>query len=161
MTEAALARLDHAALRFNQAAIIAALAAAFVLDAPWLAALVGLVMAAGALLGRPGFLPLYRALRAAGLLRPDVIADHAEPHRFAQALGAAVLLAAAGAFAVGWSAAGWGLAALVAGLAALNLFGGFCAGCALYYWLSRLHLPGFTRQPPPGARAGQRPPRSP
>lgn len=152
--------VDHAALRLNQAAVILALAAGFVADAPWMAALVGLVMAAGALTGRPGFLPLYRLLRALRLLRPDVIPDHPEPHRFAQALGAVFLLIASVGFAAGGDAWGWGLAAVVAALAALNLIGGFCVGCAFYYWLGRLGLPGFTRQPPPGARAGQRPPGS-
>ncbi len=45
---------------------------------------------------------------------------------------------------------GWGLVWLVAALAALNAFAGFCVGCAMYYWLSRWHLPGFDKTPPPG-----------
>ena len=42
-------------------------------------------------------------------------------------------------------------------LAALNLFAGFCVGCAVYYWLQKLGLPGFTRQPPAGIVPGMRP----
>ena len=52
---------------------------------------------------------------------------------------------------------GWGLVWLVAALAALNLFGGFCVGCAVYYWLNRLNLPGFTQSPPEGTFPGMRP----
>ena len=39
------------------------------------------------------------------------------------------------------------LAWLVIGLAALNLFVGFCAGCFVYYRLNRLGVPGFTQSP--------------
>ncbi|MCA9974174.1 MAG: DUF4395 family protein, partial [Anaerolineales bacterium] len=42
---------------------------------------------------------------------------------------------------------GWTLAWVVVGLAALNLFLGFCAGCFVYYQLTRLGVPGFTRRP--------------
>ena len=52
---------------------------------------------------------------------------------------------------------GWALAWLVVALAALNLFGGFCVGCAVYYWLNLLHLPGFVKAPPAGTFPGLRP----
>jgi hypothetical protein len=42
---------------------------------------------------------------------------------------------------------GWSLAGVVALLAALNLFLGFCAGCFVYYQLNRLHVPGFVHRP--------------
>jgi len=42
-------------------------------------------------------------------------------------------------------------------LAAVNLFAGVCVGCAIYYWLARLHVPGFSKSPPPGALPGRRP----
>ncbi len=49
---------------------------------------------------------------------------------------------------------------LVAALAALNLFVGFCAGCFMYYMLARLRVPGFSKAPPasasfPGLRPGR------
>ena len=34
---------------------------------------------------------------------------------------------------------------------------GFCAGCAVYYWLGKLRLPGFVKDPPPGTFPGMRP----
>jgi hypothetical protein len=52
---------------------------------------------------------------------------------------------------------GWSLVWLVVALAALNAFGGFCVGCAVYYWLSRFNLPGFTKQPPAGTFPGMKP----
>ena len=67
---------------------------------------------------------------------------------------AAVVLLYAGAAFVG---AGWALVWLVVALAALNLFVGFCAGCAVYYWLGKLRLPGFVKSPPPGTFPGMRP----
>ena len=49
------------------------------------------------------------------------------------------------------------LLVLVAALAALNAFGGFCVGCAVYYWLARFNLPGFGKQPPNGTFPGMKP----
>jgi len=149
--------VDHNALRANQGSIIALLLIAFVLDAPGLAAGVGAVMLLGTLAGKIGFLPVYRSLRRLRLAAPDILQDNPEPHRFAQGLGAVVLLGGAAAFVAGAPALGWGLVWLVIGLASLNLFGGFCAGCAVYYWFNRLGLPGFSQAPPPGAFPGRRP----
>jgi molybdopterin converting factor small subunit len=157
-TGAGLRRVDHAALRTNQAMIIGALLGAFIADAPWLVLLVAAVMALGSALGVPGFVPLYRLLRSARLLRPDIVPDNPEPHRFAQVLGAAFLFAGSVALALGFPAVGWALAWIVIGLAALSLFGGLCVGCMMYYWLSRLGAPGFSKSPPAGARPGRRPP---
>jgi hypothetical protein len=100
---------------------------------------------------------VYWALRRLGLLKPDLIPDNPEPHRFAQGLGALVLLGGVAAFLAGLPSLGWGLVWLVIALAALNLFGGFCAGCAVYYWFNRLGLPGFSQSPPPGTFPGRRP----
>jgi len=77
--------------------------------------------------------------------------DNPEPHRFSQGLGGVFMLAGSLALWAGYAALGWGLVWLVAALAALNAFGGFCVGCALYYWLGRLSVPGFHKSPPAGA----------
>ncbi len=155
---APLQKVDHSALRTNQAMIIGLLLAAFVADSPWLAALVMLVMAYGTLRRQPGFKIVYSGLlKPRGWIKPDVINDNSEPHVFAQGFGAAVLFGAVAALVGGLPALGWGLVWLVIALAALNLFVGFCAGCAVYYWLNRLHLPGFVKTPPAGTRPGMRP----
>jgi len=153
-----LTKVDHSALRVNQVAIITLNILAFVLDLPWLAALVAAVMILGAVLKTPGFGFIYRfALKPAGLVKPDVLLDNPEPHRFAQGLGGAFMLAGSLALWAGFAALGWGLVWLVAGLAALNAFGGFCVGCAMYYWLNRLNIPGFYKPPPAGTFPGMRP----
>jgi hypothetical protein len=134
------ASVDHTALRVNQAAIIAFLALGFVLDLPWLVVFVCAVMAIGTAFAPAAlFQRIYRdVLRPAGLLRPDIRIESATPHRFAQGLGAAVLLAASLALLSGAAAIGWGLTFVVIALAAINLFFGFCAGCFVFFQLQRL-----------------------
>lgn len=153
-----LQKVDHAALRTNQAFIIALSVAAFIVNAPWLAALVAIIMALGTWRKAPGFGPVYSSvLKPRGWVQPDVLADNPEPHRFAQGFGAAVLGVGAAALFAGLPEVGWALTWLVVALAALNLFGGFCVGCALYYWLHRLHVPGFAKAPPTDTFPGMRP----
>jgi len=152
-----LTKVDHTAIKTNQAVIITMNILAFIINAPWLAGLVALVMIAGTLLKAPGFKFIYRILRSAGLAKPDVLLDNPEPHRFAQGFGGVVMLAGTVSLLAGATVLGWGLVWLVAALAALNLFGGFCVGCAVYYWLSRLHIPGFTKLPPENTLPGMRP----
>ncbi len=151
--------VDHAAIRTNQAVLIVLLAAAFVLNIPWLVGGVAFIMLAGSLvLRKPGFFWVYtRLLRPLKLARPDIIPDHPEPHLFAQGFGSVVLWGALVALLLGAAAAGWALVWLVIALASLNLFAGFCAGCFVYYWLNRLHLPGFDQQAPQGSLPGVRP----
>ncbi len=150
--------IDQSALRTNQTLIVALVVGAFVADAAWLVALVMLVMAYGTARRQPGFRAVYtRLLRPRRWVKPDVVQDNPEPHLFAQGFGAVVLLAATAALWAGLPALGWGLAWLVVALAALNVFVGFCVGCAVYYWLNRLHLPGFAKAPPPGTFPGMRP----
>jgi hypothetical protein len=134
------APLDRTALRVNQASIIALLAVGFVLDQPWLVAFVCAVMAVGTAFPRAAlFQRFYRdVLRPAGVLRPDMHIEDAAPHRFAQGLGAAVLLAASVSLFGGAATLGWGLAFVVIALAAINLIFGFCAGCFVYFQLHRL-----------------------
>ncbi len=141
-------RVDHSALRVNQAFIIAFLALAFVLNAVWLVAFVAAVMLLGTAVPRLSlFKAVYgRVLRPAGLVKPDVVVDNPEPHRFAQGFGGVVLLAAIAALLAGVTVAGWALVGVVVVLAALNLFLGFCAGCFVYYQLNRLGVPGFARR---------------
>ena len=153
-------KVDHSALRVNQAAIISLLTLAFVFNAPWLVAVVAFIMLLGTALGGPGFQWIYAGfLKPRGIVRPDVVEDNPQPHVFAQGMGGTVLLIALAGFVLGIPVAGWALASLVVALAALNLFVGFCAGCFVYYWLVRLHLPGFGAKPPQGTFPGMRPSR--
>jgi hypothetical protein len=153
-----LKKVDHNALKFNQITIILLTVLAFVLNLAWLAGGVAVVMLLGTLLGVPGFGFIYKyALKPAGLVRPHVLLDNPEPHRFAQGFGGVVLFAGAAVVYLGIPVLGWGLAWVVAALAALNAFGGFCVGCFIYYWLARIHAPGFTKNPPEGTFPGMKP----
>jgi len=138
-------KVDHSALRTNQAFIIGLLVIAFVLDARWLVALVAAVMLIGTIFPK---IALFKAaywylLKPVKIARPDVRRDNPEPHLFAQGVGGGVLLVAMLAFVANAAGLGWALAWIVVALAALNLFAGICVGCLMYYWFNRLGLPGF------------------
>ena len=155
---AELTKIDHSALKANQLVIIALNIAAYIFVLPWLAAFVSLVMLAGTALGQPGFNLLYRyLLKPSGLLKPEIIPDNPEPHRFAQGFGGVVMLGGAAALFLGAPTLGWILVWLVTALAGLNAFGGFCVGCFVYYWLARIKAPGFNKQPPADTFPGMRP----
>jgi hypothetical protein len=157
-----LVPVDHSALKTNQAVIITLLIIAFVLNLPWLVALVCAIMLAGSLiLKRPGFYLVYeKILKPTGWIKADVLQDNREPHVFAQGVGGVFLLVSSLALFLGASLAGWILNWIVVALAALNLFAGFCVGCAMYYWLHQLNIPGFSRSAPQGSFPGMRPEKS-
>ena len=51
---------------------------------------------------------LYRGLlRPTGLVKPDVIADHPEPHRFAMLVGGVLAVLSAILLVAGFPVAGW------------------------------------------------------
>lgn len=158
MTNQTLQKVDHAALKANQLAIITLNIVAFIFNLPIFAAIVAVVMGIGSLLKVPGFLPLYRYFfKPFNILKPDVLDDNPEPHRFSQILGFIFMTAGSVALYLGSTALGWGLVWLVVALASLNAFGGFCVGCAFYYWLARLNVPGFSKTPPVGFFPGMKP----
>ena len=149
MSQLSAHKVDQSALRTNQAFIIGLLVLAFVLNSVWLVAFVGVVMLVGTAVPTLAlFKRIYQhILRPNGLVKPDVIPDNPEPHRFAQGFGGVVVALAVIAFITGLPVLGWSLTWLVVALAALNLFLGFCAGCFVYYQLNRLGVPGFVRSP--------------
>ncbi len=141
--------VDHSALRTNQSFIIGLLLLAFVLNLPIGVAFVSAVMLLGTFFPQAALFKQFylRILKPRGLVQPDVIEDNPEPHNFSQGLGGIFNLLATVALLVGAPVVGWGLAWIVIGLAALNLFAGFCVGCFIYYQLSQRNVPGFTQQP--------------
>jgi hypothetical protein len=158
MTSQPLQKVDHSALKTNQLLIISLSILAFIFDMPALAAFVALVMGIGSALKVPGFGFIYKyLLKPRGWIKPDVLDDNPEPHRFSQLLGFLFMTAGSIALFSGAAILGWSLVWLVIALAALNAFGGFCVGCAVYYWLSRFQLPGFNKQPPAGTFPGMKP----
>ena len=94
------------------------------------------------------FKRIYRhILQPVGLVKPHVIEDNPEPHRFSQGLGGMFVALATLALLVELPIVGWALVWLVVILAGLNLFLGFCAGCFIYYQLHKLGVPGFRISP--------------
>lgn len=142
-------KVDESALKVNQAFIIGLLLLAFVLDSVWLVGFVGVVMLLGTAVSSLSlFKRIYQhVLKPADLVKPQIITDNPEPHRFAQGFGGVVVALAVIALLAGQSIVGWALVGLVIVLAVLNLFLGFCAGCFVYYQLNRLGVPGFARSP--------------
>lgn len=143
-TRSSSGRFDRTAVRVNQAAMVGLLLIAFLFNLPWLVPFMAAVLLVGTLDSRLAlFQRIYRdILRPSGLLKPDVRTEDAAPHRFAQGIGAAVLIAASAGLLAGLATLGWTLVLLVVTLAAINLFFGFCAGCFLYLQLSRVRSDG-------------------
>lgn len=135
-------QVDHNAIKFGQVTIMVAVAAAWVLDLPALVAGMAAVLLASVVWPARG--PLRLAYRHAAIalrvVRPHLVVDEAAPHRFSQGVGVVFLAASAAALYLGAPLLGWGLAALVGVLAAVNVFWNFCAGCFLYYQLRRAGL---------------------
>lgn len=137
-------KLDAHLLKFSQAGVVLLTALAFVLQQPFVVAVAALILLMSAL--APAISPfrlLYRWVALPlRLLRPRIVEDDPAPHRFAQGVGAAFLVAATiTLFALPAAPAiGWTLDLIVFALATLNLTVGFCAGCFVYFHLGRLGL---------------------
>jgi hypothetical protein len=158
MTSQNLQKVDHSVLKSHQIIIIVLNLLAFILNQPILAAFVALMMGIGAALKTPGFGFVYKyILKPRSWMKPDVLDDNPEPHRFSQIVGYVFMLAGSIALFFGSAVLGWILVWIVIALASLNAFGGFCVGCAVYYWLARFNVPGFGKQPPAGTFPGMKP----
>ncbi len=130
--------IDPRGPRFNQAVLATALVVGFLADWRPVVPVFAVVLLAGAALGpRYGpFLALYaKAIRPR--LGPPSELEDPRPPRFASAVGVAFLAAGTLAFLAGSTAAGWGLALIVAALAALSATTGVCVGCEVYLLLTR------------------------
>ncbi len=137
-----LLRVDHNAIKFSQVSTTVFVVIAFLTDAGWLIALLALILIASTAAPQWGaFRLLYdRVVRPLGWIRPNVLADDPAPHRFAQGVGATVLVFSVVAIALSASLLGWGLAWLVGILALVNVLFDFCAGCFIYHQLRRFGL---------------------
>jgi hypothetical protein len=138
-------RVDRNTLRTNQAFIVGMTVLAFVLGdevGRWIVLATGVVLAAGTLYSPLAlFKQVHRSvLLPLGVLRANVQPEDPMPHQFAQAVGAAFLLASAAALFGGAITVGWTLNWIVTALAFINLTVQFCAGCFVYLQLDRVGL---------------------
>lgn len=152
MAAISLRKVDHSGLKTGQAATIILLIVAFVLNSTLgtlLVALVAIAQLLGALdLPFAPYRLLYQQIvKPLGVVKPHVINDNPEPHRFAMLVGALFNGVATLALIANAATLAWVLVAIVVVLANLNFWLNFCAGCWMYYQLNRLGIPGFTQAP--------------
>ena len=124
--------IDARAPRTNQAVVALLTLTALATGWWWLASLMGLQLLIGLTLGRRFCLPCLAYFE---LLQPRLgegPLEDSRPPRFANLIGASVLLTATLLFLLGADLAGWALVTLVAALASLSAVTGFCTGCWLY-----------------------------
>ena len=142
-------QVDQSGLKTGQALTILILIVAFILNSPILVAFVGVAQLLGAfdVTFAPYRLFYKQVARRFGLVKPNIIQDNPEPHRFAMLVGA--IFNGVGTLALLLNAAtvGWTLVWIVIVLANLNFWLNFCAGCWMYYQFNRLGIPGFTHAP--------------
>jgi Domain of unknown function (DUF4395) len=134
-------RVDTHLGKFSNACTVLLSALAFVLNQPIIVAITAISLLLSAI--APSISPyrlLYRYIVISlRLLRPRIVEDDPAPHRFAQGVGAAFLIASSILlFLTSATAVAWALDLIVFALAAINLTVGFCAGCFVYYHLGRL-----------------------
>jgi thiol-disulfide isomerase/thioredoxin len=137
--DSAPAPIDPRGPRTNQAVLAAALVLAGLTSQEWVVPVFAVVLFLGAAFG-PRYGPvlrLYQALIKPRLAPPQHLEDP-RPPRFAAAVGVVFLGASTLAFVLGAGAVGWGLALVVAALAALAAATGLCVGCEMYVWFVRL-----------------------
>jgi hypothetical protein len=130
--------IDPRGPRFNQAVLATALLAGFLGDWRPVVPIFALVLLAGAALGPKygPFLALYGKVIRPRLGPPREMEDP-RPPRFAASVGVVFLTAGTVAFLAGSSVVGWGLALIVAALAALSAVTGICVGCEMYLLIAR------------------------
>ncbi len=141
--------IDPRGHRFGAGVSAIVLLAAFLLNAPWLVAIVLLSIGLSAAFGLRWSVygaAWRRIVRARSL--PPTRPEHEYPPRFAQTLGSVVLIASLVAFFLGATTVGWVLAFAVGALQTLLATTGYCLGCRLYFlrwWVPDLVTRIWTR----------------
>lgn len=149
MTAQSLRRVDHSGLKTGMAITIGLLLIGFIIDSWIPVAFVAVAQLLGALgvSFAPYRLIYLKIVKPAGIVKPHVVEDNPEPHRFAMFVGAIFNGLATLALFIGASAIAWILVWVVIVLANLNFWLNFCLGCWMYYQLNRLGVPGFNEAP--------------
>jgi hypothetical protein len=142
-------KLDENGLKTGQALTIILLIVAFVLDSWVIVAFVAIAQLLGGIAApfAPYKLIYQNLVKPTGLVKPRIVTDNPEPHRFALLVGAVFNTSATIALLAGAPVVGWILAGIVVALANLNFWVNFCLGCWFYYQFNRLGVPGFTKAP--------------
>jgi Domain of unknown function (DUF4395) len=131
--------IDSRAPRFNQATIGLLSVLAVASGWWWLLGVLAAQLAVGLTLGRRFCLPCLAYFELVQPRFGEGPLEDSRPPRFANLVGAVVLIAATAAYAAGLHTVGAVLGGLVAALALLAAATGFCTGCEAYK-LGRLLL---------------------
>ncbi|MFL5629084.1 MAG: DUF4395 domain-containing protein [Ktedonobacteraceae bacterium] len=134
-------RVDTHLAKFSQATVVVLTGLAFLFNQPIIVVIAAICLGLSALVPVASpFRLLYRGVvLPLHLLKPRIVEDDPAPHRFAQGIGAAFLLASLLVlYLTKAPVVGWSLDIIVFILSAINLTVGFCAGCFVYYHLGRL-----------------------
>lgn len=152
MATESLRKVDQTGIKVGQATTIILLLLGFVLNSWLLVALVAIAQLLSAFDApyAPYRLLYQRVIKPLGIVKPNVITDNPEPHRFAQLLGGVMNSVATVLLLVGVPTPAWVLVWIVIALANLNFWLNFCLGCWVYYQLNRLGVPGFAHAPVEG-----------
>jgi hypothetical protein len=124
--------IDSRAPRFNQATIGLLAVLAVVTGWWWLLGLLSLQLVVGLTFGRRYCLPCLAYFELVQPLFGEGPLEDSRPPRFANAVGAGFLGAAAVTWAAGFGTLGAVLGGVVAALALLAATTGFCTGCEAY-----------------------------
>ncbi len=139
-THSARAKVDPRAPRFGQAITASGLVLGIVLQLPVFVYAVATILAIAVLsrwrIDIYGLVWRHIVLRVVS--KPTSM-DAASPHRFAKLMGATGTVVASGFLLAGFPIVGYGIAGVVAALAALAATTGICVGCRMYRQVSFLH----------------------
>jgi len=136
----AVPRVDTHLSKFSQGGTVALTGLAFLTAQPVIVLIAAVILLLSVLLpvASPFRLLYQSVVIPLRLWQPRVVEDDPAPHRFAQGIGAAFLIAASLVlFLTKAALLGWVLVLIVFVLAGINLVIGFCAGCLVYYYLGR------------------------
>jgi hypothetical protein len=111
---------------------------AFLLDAPWLVALMALQLIVGLTFGRAYCLPCVLWFKVLQPRFGEGRIEDSRPPRFANIVGACFMSAASVLFLLGFATAGWAVTLTVTALATLAAISGICVGCEMYTAYARL-----------------------
>ena len=142
-TEGTVPRVDRNQGKFSQACTVLLVALAFAFQSPVIVAIAAISLALNALAHRISpYSLLYKGVVVpSGLLKPKIVEDDPNPHRFASAIGMVFLVASTILLIfTPFKTVGWVLDLTIFVLSGINLTVGFCLGCFMYYHLGRLGL---------------------
>lgn len=149
MSTETLRKVDQTGLKTGQALTIILLLLGFVLESWLLVAIVAVAQFLGAVAApfAPYKLVYQNLVKPSGIVKPNIITDNPEPHRFAMLVGAIFNGVATVLLLTGVPVVAWVLVWVVIALANLNFWLNFCLGCWMYYQFHRFGVPGFTVSP--------------